>query len=246
MDSRNGAAREVLKRAATSDLFLMCTVLFSLSAVLSGAYFVLSGVPMYAQNTYVFNKAAFPHRLWYDLGVEQFPVSNLVAVAAFWVTYVSAKRSRGVDFRTAGMTILKIWAVVQIVVESALILVLLFFGAVEIFWPAERLEWSTGLVIAIIIFLSALLTLLLIYATQLFGLMRNWTRAVWDGASVKKIPFYMIVMQSVFAAYSLTIGLGHIAAGDAGGAVLSTTDAAAKVVLVVCMVRLDGELRVTA
>lgn len=63
MDSRNGAAREVLKRAATSDLFLMCTVLFSLSAVLSGAYFVLSGVPMYAQNTYVFNKAAFPHRL---------------------------------------------------------------------------------------------------------------------------------------------------------------------------------------
>lgn len=243
MDSRNGAAREVLKRAATSDLFLTCTVLLSLSAVLSGAYFVLSGVPMYAQNTYVFNKAAFPHRLWYDLGVEQFPVSNLVAVAAFWVTYVSAKRSHGVDFRTAGMTILKIWAVVQIVVESALILVLLFFGAVEIFWPAERLEWSTGLVIAIIISLSALL---LIYATKLFGLMRNWTRAVWDGASVKKIPFYMILMQSVFAAYSLTIGLGHIAAGDAGGAVLSTTDAAAKVVLVVCMARFNGELRVIA
>lgn len=240
MDSRNGAAREVLKRAATSDLFLTCTVLLSLSAVLSGAYFVLSGVPMYAQNTYVFNKAAFPHRLWYDLGVEQFPVSNLVAVAAFWVTYVSAKRSHGVDFRTAGMTILKIWAVVQIVVESALILVLLFFGAVEIFWPAERLEWSTGLVIAIIISLSALL---LIYATKLFGLMRNWTRAVWDGASVKKIPFYMILMQSVFAAYSLTIGLGHIAAGDAGGAVLSTTDAAAKVVLVVCMARFNGEAK---
>ena len=240
MDSRNGAAREVLKRAATSDLFLTCTVLLSLSAVLSGAYFVLSGVPMYAQNTYVFNKAAFPHRLWYDLGVEQFPVSNLVAVAAFWVTYVSAKRSHGVDFRTAGMTILKIWAVVQIVVESALILVLLFFGAVEIFWPAERLEWSTGLVIAIIISLSALL---LIYATKLFGLMRNWTRAVWDGASVKKIPFYMILMQSVFAAYSLTIGLGHIAAGDAGGAVLSTTDAAAKVGLVVCMARFNGEAK---
>lgn len=73
----------------------MCTVLFSLSAVLSGAYFVLSGVPMYAQNTYVFNKAAFPHRLWYDLGVEQFPVSNLVAVAAFWVSTFPQSEAAG-------------------------------------------------------------------------------------------------------------------------------------------------------
>ena len=40
--------------------------------------------------------------------------------------------------------------------------------------------------------------------------------------------------------------LNGLVSCDAGGAVLSTTDAAAKVVLVVCMVRLDGELRVIA
>lgn len=241
--ARGNAARELLKRTATSELFLTCAVLLSLSAVLAGAYFVLSGVPMYAQNTYVFNKAAFPHRLWYDLGVERIPVSNLVAAAAFWATYASAKRSGGNSFGTAGMTALKIWAVVQIVLESALILVLLFFGAVEVFYPAERLEWSTGLVLAIIILFLILLVLLLIYAVKLFALMKNWTRAVWDGVPVKKIPVYLIVMQGVFAAYSLTVGLGHIAAGDTSGAVLSLVDAAAKVVLIVCMGRFNGGVK---
>ena len=241
MDSRNGAARDILKRAATSDLVLACTVLLSLSAVLSGAYFVLSGVSMYAQNTYVFNKAAFPHRLWYDLGVEQFSILNLVAAAAFWVTYVSAKRRGGNSFGTAGMMVLKIWAVVQMFMESALILGLLFFGAVEIFWPAERLEWPTGLVLVILAVCMLLLALLLIYALKLFGLMQNFTRVMRGGVSVKKIPLYMIVMQSVFAAYNLTVGLGHIAAGDAGGAVLLLVDAVAKVVLVVCMARFNAK-----
>ena len=181
----------MLKRFASSKLFFMCALLFTVQMVVSAVSSV-ERTPIGTNFNVEFN-------------VNIVPVQNILVLIGLWLLYASAKKTDTPFMSTAGVTLFKVTEILQIVGCGILCGLLLLIGLLVLLASsgAPNVTNYTGLPdnIAILIMGVAfvvglvLSVLLLLYSIKMLGVWTSLQRAIQVGVLPKKLPGYALALQ---------------------------------------------------
>lgn len=195
----------MLKRFASSKLFFMCTLLFTVQMVVSAVSSVIEVFTVLQNQAYLLERTPIGTNFNVELNVNIVPVQNILVLIGLWLLYASAKKTDTPFMSTAGVTLFKVTEILQIVGCGIFCGLLLLIGLLVLLASsgAPNVTNYTGLPdnIAILIvgiaFVVGLVlsVLLLLYSIKMLGVWTSLQRAIQVGVLPKKLPGYALALQ---------------------------------------------------
>ena len=195
----------MLKRFASSKLFFMCALLFTVQMVVSAVSSVIEVFTVLQNQAYLLERTPIGTNFNVEFNVNIVPVQNILVLIGLWLLYASAKKTDTPFMSTAGVTLFKVTEILQIVGCGIFCGMLLLIGLLVLLASsgAPNVTNYTGLPdnIAILIvgiaFVVGLVlsVLLLLYSIKMLGVWTSLQRAIQVGVLPKKLPGYALVLQ---------------------------------------------------
>ena len=195
----------MLKRFASSKLFFMCALLFTVQMVVSAVSSVIEVFTVLQNQAYLLERTPVGTNFNVEFNVNIVPVQNILVLIGLWLLYASAKKTDTPFMSTAGVTLFKVTEILQIVGCGIFCGMLLLIGLLVLLASsgAPNVTNYTGLPdnIAILIvgiaFVVGLVlsVLLLLYSIKMLGVWTSLQRAIQVGVLPKKLPGYALALQ---------------------------------------------------
>ena len=192
----------MLKRFASSKLFFMCALLFTVQMVVSAVSSVIEVFTVLQNQAYLLERTPIGTNFNVELNVNIVPVQNILVLIGFWLLYASAKKTDTPFMSTAGVTLFKVTEILQIVGCGIFCGMLLLIGLLVLLASsgAPNVTNYTGLpdniailIVAIAFVVGLVLSvLLLLYSIKMLGVWTSLQRAIQVGVLPKKLPGYSI------------------------------------------------------
>lgn len=195
----------MLKRFASSKLFFMCALLFTVQMVVSAVLSVIEVFTVLQNQAYLLERTPIGTNFNVEFNVNIVPVQNILVLIGLWLLYASAKKTDTPFMSTAGVTLFKVTEILQIVGCGIFCGMLLLIGLLVLLASsgAPNVTNYTGLPdnIAILIvgiaFVVGLVlsVLLLLYSIKMLGVWTSLQCAIQVGVLPKKLPGYALALQ---------------------------------------------------
>ena len=195
----------MLKRFASSKLFFMCALLFTVQMVVSAVSSVIEVFTVLQNQAYLLERTPVGTNFSVELNVNIVPVQNILVLIGLWLLYASAKKTDTPFMSTAGVTLFKVTEILRIVVCGILCGLLLLVGLLVLLAStgAPNVTNYTDLPdnIAILIMGVALVVglvlsvPLLLYSIKMLGVWTSLQCAIQVGVLPKKLPGYALALQ---------------------------------------------------
>ena len=108
----------MLKRFASSKLFFMCALLFTVQMVVSAVSSVIEVFTVLQNQAYLLERTPVGTNFNVEFNVNIVPVQNILVLIGLWLLYASAKKTDTPFMSTAGVTLFKVTEILQIVFKS--------------------------------------------------------------------------------------------------------------------------------
>lgn len=118
----------MLKRFASSKLFFMCALLFTVQMVVSAVSSVIEVFTVLQNQAYLLERTPIGTNFNVEFNVNIVPVQNILVLIGLWLLYASAKKTDTPFMSTAGVTLFKVTEILQIVGCGILCGLLLLIG----------------------------------------------------------------------------------------------------------------------
>lgn len=105
----------MLKRFASSKLFFMCALLFTVQMVVSAVSSVIEVFTVLQNQAYLLERTPVGTNFNVEFNVNIMPVQNILVLIGLWLLYASAKKTDTPFMSTAGVTLFKVTEILQIV-----------------------------------------------------------------------------------------------------------------------------------
>ena len=105
----------MLKRFASSKLFFMCALLFTVQMVVSAVSSVIEVFTVLQNQAYLLERTPIGTNFNVEFNVNIVPVQNILVLIGLWLLYASAKKTDTPFMSTAGVTLFKVTEILQIV-----------------------------------------------------------------------------------------------------------------------------------
>ena len=105
----------MLKRFASSKLFFMCALLFTVQMVVSAVSSVIEVFTVLQNQAYLLERTPIGTNFNVEFNVNIVPVQNILVLIGLWLLYASAKKADTPFMSTAGVTLFKVTEILQIV-----------------------------------------------------------------------------------------------------------------------------------
>lgn len=131
----------ILKRFASSKLFFMCALLFTVQMVVSAVLSVIEVFTVLQNQAYLLERTPVGTNFNVEFNVNIVPVQNILVLIGLWLLYASAKKTDTPFMSTAGVTLFKVTEILQIVgcgIFLRDVAAHRSFGAPRIEWCPER------------------------------------------------------------------------------------------------------------
>ncbi len=206
-------AIKMLKKLASSPMFLIATIIYTLSFI-AGVIVILGSVGAAFSNSYgMYNEAALASGLLVSL-IAYAP--TILTLIGLWMTFGSgvSRSNRGIS--TAGFTLLKVSAVINLVLICIAAGILLI-GFIAGIFAAYAVNEMVPILFGFLIF-AGIMTLVILYFAGIVRSINAAKRTIETGRPHPYASAYVAVM-SFIAAALMIIGLAAtaIAAGLGGG-----------------------------
>ena len=195
----------MLKRFASSKLFFMCALLFTVQMVVSAVSSVIEVFTVLQNQAYLLERTPVGTNFSVELNVNIVPVQNILVRIGLWLLYASAKKTDTPFMSTAGVTLFKVTEILRIVGCGILCGLLLLVGLLVLLASsgAPNVTNYTDLPdnIAILVMGVALVVglalsvLLLLYSIKMLGVWTSLQCAIQVGVLPKKLPGYALALQ---------------------------------------------------
>lgn len=194
----------MLKRFASSKLFFLCALLFTVQRAVSAVGSVIETVTVLQNQAYLLERTADSVNFNVQFNVSV-PIQNILVLIALWLLYASAKKADTPFMSTAGVTLFKATEIIQIVGSGILCGILLILGLLVLLASGDAPSVTnytdlpdnvalliTGVVLIVGLVLSVLLIL---YSVKMLGVWTSVQRAMQAGLMPKKMPGYALALQ---------------------------------------------------
>ena len=195
----------MLKRFASSKLFFMCALLFTVQMVVSAVSSVIEVFTVLQNQAYLLERTPAGTNFNVQLNVNIVPIQNILVLIGLWLLYASAKKTDTPFMSTAGVTLFKAVEIIQIVGCGILCGLLLLIGLLVLLassgapnvtnytdLPDNVAVLLTGVVFVVGLVLSVLL---LLYSIKMLGVWTSLQRAIQVGVLPKKLPGYALALE---------------------------------------------------
>ena len=98
----------MLKRFASSKLFFMCALLFTVQMVVSAVSSVIEVFTVLQNQAYLLERTPIGTNFNVEFNVNIVPVQNILVLIGLWLLYASAKKTDTPFMSTAGVTLFKV------------------------------------------------------------------------------------------------------------------------------------------
>ena len=207
----------MLKRFASSKLFFMCALLFTVQMAVSAVSSVIEMVTVLQNHAYVLERTADSMNFNVQFNVNTVPIQDILMMIALWLLYASAKKADTPFMSTAGVTLFKAREIIQIVGCGILCGILLILGLLVLIASGDAPNGTNytdvpdnvaSLITCVVLVVGLILSvLLLVYSVKMLGVWTSLQHAIQTGVMPKKLPGYALVLQgfSIFCDVIATV-----------------------------------------
>ena len=195
----------MLTRFASSKLFFMCALLFTVQMVVSAVSSVIEVFTVLQNQAYLLERTPAGTNFNVQLNVNIVPIQNILVFIGLWLLYASAKKTATPFMSPAGIPLFKAVEIIQIVGCGILCGLLLLIGLLVLLassgapnvtnytdLPDNVAILLTGVVFVVGLVLSVLL---LLYSIKMLGVWTSLQRAIQVGVLPKKLPGYALALE---------------------------------------------------
>lgn len=195
----------MLKRFASSKLFFMCALLFTVQRVVTAVSSVIEVLMVLQNQAYLLERTPMGTNFSVEFNVNIVPIQSTLVLIGLWLLYASAKKTNTPFMSTAGVTLFKVTEIIQIVGCGILCGILLLLGLLVLLASSGApnvtnytdLPDNIAFLMAGAVFVVglALSVLLLLYSIKMLGVWTSVQRAIQAGLLPKKLPGYALALQ---------------------------------------------------
>lgn len=195
----------MLKRFASSKLFFMCALLFTVQMVVSAVSSVIEVFTVLQNQAYLLERTPVGTNFSVELNVNIVPVQNILVLIGLWLLYASAKKTDTPFMSTAGVTLFKVTEILRIVGCGILCGLLLLIGLLVLLASSGApnvtnytdLPDNIAILIMVVAFVVGLVLSvpLLLYSIKMLGVWTSLQCAIQVGVLPKRLPGYALALQ---------------------------------------------------
>lgn len=195
----------MLKRFASSKLFFLCALLFTVQMVVTAVSSVIEVLTVLQNQAYLLERTPMGTNFSVEFNVNIVPIQSTLVLIGLWLLYASAKKTDTPFMSTTGVTLFKATEIIQIVGCGILCGLLLLGGLLVLLASSGApnvtnytdLPDNVAFLIAGAVFVVGLVlsVLLLLYSIKMLGVWTSVQRAIQAGLMPKKMPGYALALQ---------------------------------------------------
>ena len=195
----------MLKRFASSKLFFMCALLFTVQMVVSAVSSVIEVFTVLQNQAYLLERTPVGTNFSVELNVNIMPVQNLLVLIGLWLLYASAKKTDTPFMSTAGVTLFKVTEILRIVgcgilcgllLLVGLLVLLASSGAPNVTNYTDLPDNIAILIMGVALVVGLVLSVpLLLYSIKMLGVWTSLQCAIQVGVLPKRLPGYALALQ---------------------------------------------------
>ena len=197
----------MLKRFASSKLFFMCALLFTVQMVVSAVSSVIEVFTVLQNQAYLLERTPVGTNFSVELNVNIVPVQNILVLIGLWLLYASAKKTDTPFMSTAGVTLFKVTEILRIVgcgilcgllLLVGLLVLLASTGAPNVTNYTDLPDNIAILIMGVALVVGLVLSVpLLLYSIKMLGVWTSLQCAIQVGVLPKRLPGYALALQGV-------------------------------------------------